>query len=807
MGDFFEICDQHFEANEASARTLERMTGATSGLSVEQQGRAARERLRAARGGDWAPFEQHLGALGARFARSGLEFASWYSVSNSFFEAIVPRLSERLGGEPRRLTEVLLVLGEYMERSMALIATEYLATKDTLRAEAEARHLAVIEASLDPVIVMDSEGVVTEFNAAAERTFGYSKVAAIGHHLADLVIPKADREAHRGGLARLIATGEARMLGRRLELTAIRADGSEVPVELAVVQTREGDGRASFTGFLRDLTERKAAESSNALWAHALDQAQFGVAISNVATRRITRVNAAYARLLGFAPDELVGTFGTEMVAESSRADIPAVQREVARTGFYTFVVDLKRKDGTAVSALISTSVVEIRPGERVQVSTVVDNSERQQLERVRTEAHEALAQSAERLEILSRTAHEFAAATGDQGALLALVAERLSDHIGDGCTVRLLSEDGEWTEPGARFHHRDPETCEAGRALLTPHRTSLGAGIARQVVSTGRPVLLPHVDPAAVIAQAPPAYHPMLTRMEPTSVLALPLQARGRTIGVASLLRGSPAPPYTIDDQRFAMDLADRAGLAIDNARLIATLEERVMERTAALEGANRELEAFSYSVSHDLRAPLRAIAGFSGALLADYGTQLDSQGQQYLDRIEAGTQRMSTLISDLLALAKVTGLPLERVRVDLSAIAADVLAELRRLDPERRVATHVVPDLTVLADPRLVRIVLENLLGNAWKFTAKREHTEISVGREGPSLFVRDNGAGFDLRYAAKLFRPFQRFHRSEEFEGTGIGLATVHRIVERHGGTITVETEPGRGATFRFSFGERP
>jgi signal transduction histidine kinase len=224
-----------------------------------------------------------------------------------------------------------------------------------------------------------------------------------------------------------------------------------------------------------------------------------------------------------------------------------------------------------------------------------------------------------------------------------------------------------------------------------------------------------------------------------------------------------------------------------------------------AEVEHSNKELEAFSYSVSHDLRAPLRAIDGFSKALLDDYGGTLDQEGRGYLERVRAGTQRMAQLIEDLLGLSRLTRAPLRRERVDVTAMGRKILAELSERDPHRRVESIVADDLVTSADARLLTVVFENLLGNAWKFTAKQPGARIEVGRGDGGFFVRDNGAGFDLKYAEKLFTPFQRFHSDTEFQGTGIGLATVKRVIARHGGRIWAETSPGQGAAFFFTLGE--
>jgi PAS domain S-box-containing protein len=240
----------------------------------------------------------------------------------------------------------------------------------------------------------------------------------------------------------------------------------------------------------------------------------------------------------------------------------------------------------------------------------------------------------------------------------------------------------------------------------------------------------------------------------------------------------------------------------------LNAELDKRVRERTAELEQANMELEAFAYSVSHDLRAPLRSIDGFSQALLEDCADQLDTGGQDSLRRIRAAAQRMAQLIDDLLKLSRLTRADLHVTQVDLSELAASVSQELRASEPRRQSTIRIADGLVASGDPVLLRTVLENLLGNAWKFSAPKPATLIEVGSASiageTAYYVRDNGVGFNLAYADKLFGPFQRLHSQSEFPGTGIGLASVRRIVRRHGGRIWAEAQPGQGATLWFSLG---
>ena len=233
-----------------------------------------------------------------------------------------------------------------------------------------------------------------------------------------------------------------------------------------------------------------------------------------------------------------------------------------------------------------------------------------------------------------------------------------------------------------------------------------------------------------------------------------------------------------------------------------------RLREEIAAHKQTLHELEAFSYSVSHDLRAPLRPLDGFSQMLLASYGDKLDAQGQHYLQRIRLAAQRMDQLIGDLLRLSQLSKKPSMRAGVDLSELVAEIFDELRAADPAREVELVAEPGVLVNCDRGLLRIALENLLRNAWKFTQKGAHGRIEFGRrsEGRATvyFVRDDGVGFDPAFAHKLFRPFQRLHRAADFEGTGIGLAIVERIVSRHDGQIWAESTPGQGATFSFTLG---
>ncbi len=317
-----------------------------------------------------------------------------------------------------------------------------------------------------------------------------------------------------------------------------------------------------------------------------------------------------------------------------------------------------------------------------------------------------------------------------------------------------------------------------------------------------------------------------MLKTLNIESYIGIPLfDQAGKPLGLMAVLNSNAMqdspwiqPILEIFAARTSAELERLHALA-ELERHRDSLEERVRERTAevqaqamiiegeraALAYANRELESFAYSVSHDLRAPLRAINGFGQALEEDCGASLDEEGRDYLRRIRMASQRMGHLIDDLLMLSRVSRQQLQRQEVALSRIAEEIMAELQEASPERRAEVIIEPGLRASGDGHLLRVVMENLLGNAWKYTSKAPLARIEFGalRQGDEevYYVRDNGAGFDMRYADKLFIAFQRLHHLDEYEGSGIGLTTVARIIHRHGGRVWGEGESGQGAAFYF------
>jgi signal transduction histidine kinase len=384
---------------------------------------------------------------------------------------------------------------------------------------------------------------------------------------------------------------------------------------------------------------------------------------------------------------------------------------------------------------------------------------------------------------------------------LLAAVQDLSMTRSLDGVQAIVRSAARELTgADGATFVLRDGDRCyyadeDAIEPLWKGQRFPMSRCISGWVMLNKRPAVIADIyaDPRIPAD----AYRPTFVK----SLAMVPI----RTADPIGAIGNYWASPHVPDDEELELlqSLANSTSVAIESVYLYQELEQRVEQRTAELAAAHGELEAFSYSVSHDLRAPLRSIDGFAEATLEDCGDALGDVGRQHLGRVRAATKRMSQLIDDLLGLSRVTRAPLDRVPLDLGELAAQVAAAVGEGDPDRDATWVIAPGVIVDGDRGLLRVLLENLLGNAWKFTRGRPSTRIEVGTlpgDGETVyFVRDNGAGFDMRYAGKLFSPFQRLHDAAQFPGTGIGLATVQRVVRRHGGRIWAEAEVDGGATF--------
>jgi signal transduction histidine kinase len=396
-------------------------------------------------------------------------------------------------------------------------------------------------------------------------------------------------------------------------------------------------------------------------------------------------------------------------------------------------------------------------------------------------------------LSLLHAVAVAVAEAEGEE-ALIARIAQIVSEHFfSDVLDVFLL-------DPLAGVLRHHPVTRGTGRETHLD-TVPLGHGITGTVAARGQPWCVADVtrEPAYIAANPN-------TRSE----LAVPLKVAERLIGVLNL-ESERLEAFGEADERLLLTIAGQFATAIERLRaqaeirqLNAELEARVVQRTLQLEAVNKELESFSYSVSHDLRAPLRGIDGFARILLQNYAAHLDTDGQRYLQRVRDSAGRMGQLIDDLLTFSRLSRQPIKTQSIEPAELVQQALNELKPDYSNRQVEIVVDYLPPCEGDPALLRQVFVNLLSNALKYSSKREASRIEVGWTGEAYFVRDNGTGFDMHYADKLFGVFQRLHGEHEFEGTGIGLANVRRIVERHGGRVWADAEVDKGATFYFTLG---
>ena len=348
----------------------------------------------------------------------------------------------------------------------------------------------------------------------------------------------------------------------------------------------------------------------------------------------------------------------------------------------------------------------------------------------------------------------------------------------------------------------REGEFCHVlGEDSVAPHGKGrcypLKDSVASLVIGNKQPIMLDDMDD--------PRVSPIIARTGSMKSSAVVPMGKPEPIGIlANLWRGRHRP--TDDELKLMGMLADAAAVALESTRDRTLLERELRDSKRDFSVVSKELEAFSYSVSHDLRGPLRSVSGFGKLLAKDYGDRLDEAGKNFLAYVTDGTLRISALVDALLELSRVARAPLAKTEVDLSALAGEVVANLHQRDPGRRCQVTIQPGLRAEADSRLMHTLLENLLGNAWKFTSRRAEAHVEFGsmpEAGRTVFyIKDDGAGFEMAYADKLFTPFQRQHRQDEFEGAGVGLAAAQRILMRHGGRVWAEAAEDGGATFSFT-----
>ncbi len=645
------------------------------------------------------------------------------------------------------------------------------------------RFARIFHTSPSPMIAQSARsGMILDVNPAFERCYGYTRSQVLGRQDTFLWADARKREEY---LSALLANRRAEQYPAR----GLRADGTTFDGLVSSEMGNDREDKLIITSISDVSAQNEVMERlrrSEERFAKAFHFSPLNMTISRLSDGEFIEVNRAEDRAQGLRPEEVKGKTSVQIGAWLTPQDREAFVAQLLRDGHVDgYETRMRHKDGSLVDARVWAELLDL-DGEPCILACTVNITEEKQREA-----------------LLLNVARGVAAETGE--AFFSALTRHLCEAIGsDMVVVGECRDDGRVRSLAIRQNGQARpnftfaiEGTPCARSLQQQDMLICTSGLAEQFPQA-----------TSLIESGCQAYLGKALR-----------DADGTPIGVLFALWRKPVE-LRPDTQALIAIFAGRANSELvrlrrdrEIQRLNETLEQRVRERTADLQLLNAELDSFAYSVSHDLKSPLRAIDGFTRLLEEEVGSRLSSDERQLLDRVLVSTQRMGSLIDDLLALARVSQGVLERQSVDLSAVVQGILAQEQIRQPGRSIDIRVTPGLTAHCDPRLARIVLENLLANALKYSRTKERSVIEwghlppVGSEPTMFFVKDNGVGFDMAYADKLFKPFQRLHMPSEFEGTGIGLATVRRIIERHGGQITGEGRPGSGARFCFSFGEPP
>ena len=616
---------------------------------------------------------------------------------------------------------------------------------------------SIVEFSEDAIFSTDLEGSVTSWNRGAEKVFGHTAGEMLGASLQRLI--PAERQEEKQQILAKVKRGES---VEHFETEWQTKDGRRLNISITASPIKDADGQIiGVSKVARDVTERKRVEAELSSAQRKLERGlKFQKALLLAIPTpifykdrqgRYLGCNRAFTEMMGVTSEELAGKTVQELwpgeLAETyHREDLELMRQPQLLQCYESQVLD---KHGVRRDVIFAKDVFFDENDQMVGiVGAVLDITERKQAE----------------MAMASSSAYARSLIESSLDPLVTISAEGKITDVNEASAKATGRSRAELVGTDFSDYFTEREQAHA---------------VYQRVFSEGQvrdyPLTIRHVSGGITeVLYNASLYHDI----------------QGRVLGVFAAAR----------------DITERKKAEQEVQRLTAELEQRVQSRTAQLTQANQELEAFSYSVSHDLRSPLRAIDGFSQILLEDYHDKLDAEGQDSLKRVRAASQRMGRLIDDLLQLSRYVRSDLRQSSVDLSALAHAVADDLRRHAPERQVDFVIAPNLVAVADPNLIRVVLENLLGNAWKFTARQPRARIEFGRlraDGQhAFFVRDNGAGFDMDYAPKLFNAFERLHSITEFPGTGIGLANVQRLIQRHSGRVWAEGKVNEGATFYFT-----
>jgi len=578
-----------------------------------------------------------------------------------------------------------------------------------------------------------------------------------------------------------------------------RKDGTTYPVEVHL-QLMGDQSKPTFLAIINDITERKRAElalrDSEEMFRSVFELSPIGKTMT--AEDGSLRVNRAFAEMLGYSVTELETINWRQLThPDDIRKSDDAAQALVSGKGKrVSFEKRYLHKNGKIVWAQLTIVLLGgVAGSPQFFLTSAEDVTERKKAEEEIRQNESRLKSLVDILQHPSDTIQDFLDYALEQAVQLT------RSKIG---YIYFYSEENKEFVLNTWSREVLPE-C---KVVDSSSRYELDkTGFWGEAVRQRQPIISNDFQAENSLKKGTPDGHVHLSKF-----MTVPVFRDQKIVGVVGL--ANKTEDYDETDILQTSLLMEAVWKVVERKKaeeeiraLNAELEERVLRRTMELTAANKELESFSYSVSHDLRAPLRSIEGFSSIFLNEYGAAVPEKGREYLERVRRNALRMGQLIDDILELTRIGRGELQVTEIDLSELAAEVAGELVDENPRRDVAIDIEPGMTITGDPQLLRIVLANLLGNAWKFTSKREHAHVSMGRlvdpeHGPAFFVRDDGVGFDNAYKGRLFVAFQRLHAEQDFPGTGIGLANVQRVVRRHGGEVWAEGEIDKGATFCFS-----
>lgn len=674
---------------------------------------------------------------------------------------------------------------------------------------------AVVDSTEDAIITTDLNGIITSWNDGATRLYGYSPKESIGQSLA--FIYPADGDKHVSELIKKVQQVKyiKPFQSKRIDRAGIPKD---VSITAALLRDASGHNFGTVT-IQRGLSRIIQNEEERNLFAAIVESADDAI-IGKDLDGKITSWNSGAENIYRYTKDEAIGKHISIIVPEERKEELDWIMQKLNR-GEYIEPHETKRmqKDGTIIDISVSISPIRGLEGTIVGASAVARNiTQRKKVEVERDwalsrerRARQVLEQRQQQLKFLVK-ASEILASSLDYEITLTNVAKLAVGHIADWCIVDLV-EEGETVR--VAVEHLNEEKKHLAAQLREQIQTlKQTPSTMQKVIDTGKPILFPKINEALVRELIEDEkYAKLLLNLGLESAMVIPMTVRGNPIGVMSLISEDKNQTYTKKDMHWAQELAHYAALAVEDSRLYSkvkslneTLERRVEERTEELERTNRELESFSYSVSHDLRAPLRAIRGFSDLLLHEHTENLSEDGKKYLGFIDTNVRKMGHLIDDLLTYSRVSRKQVQYYELDMTKIVHEVLEDLRCNGrcPKHQIDVASLPKAQ--ADRTLMVQVWQNLLSNAIKYTNHQEKPQIKVGSKtenGTTIYVvEDNGVGFNMKYAEKAFEVFQRLHREEDYEGTGVGLAIVKRIIDSHGGDIWAESKPGGGSKFYFS-----